>query len=234
MWRLFLIILLWMAVFSSPAVAGEDDRDAFKSAGCPECHAVTRPPSTFGIAERGVEKGPNLWYAGSKFQPSWLEKWLEAPTPIALIRYDRLLPDLQISKHPALHDDGLRAVLGYLTSLTDPEMATGVIDTARPMERMEKIQGRILFGKNQQCFGCHKTVTRYGQQVGGASAPSLASAFERLNQDWIYAFLMNQTRYTPVTRMPIYRGKTYTQYGERQMHYLARYIAEMGAPRHRR
>ena len=231
MWRLLFITML-CALWVTPVWAhSEPGRGAFERHGCHQCHATSPPPPGWSVADRVAEKGPNLWYAGSKFQRDWLHSWLADPLPVSLIRHDRLLPDTDVSPHPKLTGGDLDKVVAYLMTLTDPDLAVGEINTAEPMDRMNKIQGRILFGKEQQCFGCHKTVTRYGQEVGGSSAPSLASAYKRLNPDWIYAFLMDQKRYTPITRMPIYRGDTYTDYGEAQMRYLARYLAEMGKPR---
>ncbi len=231
MWRLLFITILCAAGAGAAWADNGPGRAAFERNGCPECHATTPPKAGYTVADRAAEKGPNLWYAGSKFQRGWLQSWLVAPVPVSLIRHDRLLPDSNITPHPKLPEADLDDVLAYLMGLTDPQLVVGRINTAEPMGRMEKIQGRILFGKEQQCFGCHKTVTRYGQEVGGSSAPSLATAYKRLNPDWIYAFLMDQRRYTPITRMPIYRGEVYADYGAQQMRYLARYIADMGKPR---
>lgn len=216
-------LFLWLA---DPAFAG--GAEVFTAAGCAGCHAVTPPPADFDLDGRLAEKGPNLWYAGSKYRPGWITRWLANPTPISGIRHDSHLPSTDLEPHPALGGEGGAAVAAYLESLTDPAMVTGVIDAASPMPRMTSIQGRMLFGKEQQCFACHKTLTRYGVLVGGESGPTLANATERLNPDWILAFLMDPRRYTPVTRMPIYRGDTFTDYGDGQMRILARYIADMG------
>ncbi len=97
-----------------------------------------------------------------------------------------------------------------------------------PGGRMARIKGRILFGKNQMCFACHLTRTRYGVEIGGKTGPTLTDAGKRLNPDWVFAFLMDPKRYTPVPRMPIYRGDTYTDYGAVEMALLARYIMDMG------
>ena len=237
MWRVLPIMALCVAMSGVPVYAQDNPADAgraaFEANSCHECHATERPGPDYSMADRAAEMGPNLWYAGSKFQKPWLESWLADPTPVSLIRHDRMLPDTNVSRHPKLFGDDLAKVVDYLMSLTDPEVVAGAISTDEPMDRMTKIEGRVLFGKDQQCFGCHKTVTRYGQEVGGSSAPSLATAYRRLNPDWVYAFLMNQKRYVPITRMPIYRGDTYTEYGVQQMRYLARYIADMGKPRRR-
>jgi len=211
-----------------PSVGLAADDSAFIANGCPACHQVTPPPADYDIRDRMAEKGPNLWYAGSKFQDGWLANWLAAPVPIASIRYDGVTPSSALDMHPVLSGDALTQVVAYLSTLTDVSVTAGVIDTSGRPSRRVRIQGRMFFSKDQQCFGCHMTRTRYGVLVGGASGPSLASAFERLNPDWVYAFLMDQKRYTPITRMPIFHGETYTEYDAAHMKVLARYIAEMG------
>ncbi len=48
---------------------------------CTSCHSVTGPaPDTFQAVLK--RKAPDLFYAGSKFNRSWLVAWLQAPTPI--------------------------------------------------------------------------------------------------------------------------------------------------------
>ncbi|MFQ5508427.1 MAG: c-type cytochrome [Leptospirillia bacterium] len=223
---------LTLALLSgSPVLADsaiEAGRAAFARDGCDGCHGVTRSTSPMTIAERAALKGPNLWYVGSKLKRDWLETWLPAPTPIMGVRYDSLPPDTDITPHPAAPEADGVAIAAYLMSLTDSAMQTGVIDADTPPSHMERLQGRVLYGKEQQCFACHLTRTRYGAEVGGVTAPTLTDAGRRLNPDWIYAFLMDQTRYTPVTRMPIYAGDTYTEYTPERMRVLAGYIARMG------
>ena len=43
-------------------------------ASCASCHALTKPTDT--SLERLISrKGPDLWYAGSKFNADWLVTW---------------------------------------------------------------------------------------------------------------------------------------------------------------
>lgn len=229
---LFRFVVAVVSVLVIPAVSlaktgAEDGREAFVRLGCGGCHAVTRTPLAT-IAERAAQKGPDLWYAGSKFRRQWLQKWLQAPTPILGVRYDSLPPDPNVSPHPRVPEGEAKAVTAYLMSLKDPQMRTGVIRTDLPASRMVMLEGRMLFGKEQQCFACHKTRTRYGVEIGGVTAPTLDEAGRRLNPDWIFAFLVDQKRYVPVGRMPVYRGETYTDYDVQKLTKLARYLAEMG------
>ena len=205
-------------------------RAAFVKNGCDGCHRVIRPAPGMTIARRAAEQGPNLWYIGSKLQRKWLTGWLAKPTPLSGIRYDSLAPDIKIKKHPAVPKADVAAVTGYLMALTDPQMAAGVFAEVTPkQQRMARFKGRILFGKEQQCFGCHKTKTRYGVEVGGVTGPTLIEAPTRLNPDWMYAFLMHPTRYTPVPRMPVYAGDIFAGYGPEQMAQLTIYLTGAGS-----
>jgi mono/diheme cytochrome c family protein len=207
-----------------------DGRAAFERLGCGGCHAVTRPAAGFTLGDRLARKGPDLWFAGSKFRPGWLAGWLADPAPLTGIRYDRLAPEPGPPAHPAVGKGDAASLAAYLMSLKDPDMATGAVPTDGPVPPMVMLRGRILFGKEQQCFACHKTRTRYGAEVGGVTAPSLADAASRLNPDWIYAYLTDPTRYVPVTRMPIYAaGGDFPGYTDARMLDLARYIAQIGA-----
>ncbi len=224
-WLLILLILVVPLPFASAATSGS----VLAAHGCTGCHAVTRPAADYSLADRIAEKGPNLWYAGSKLQRDWLTQWLAAPTAISGIRFDSLRPIAAPFTHPQVTGQSLPQVVNALMSLTDEQMPVGLMDLSTPTSRMDRIRGRILFGKQQQCFACHRTLTRYGVAVGGQSAPRLTDASRRLNPDWVLAFLMDPKRYTPIPRMPIYRGDTYTDYGLDQMRLLTRYIAAMGA-----
>lgn len=202
-------------------------REDFHALGCGGCHAVTRPAPGMTLAQRLARRGPDLWFAGSKLRAEWLGTWLAAPTPIRGIRYDTLAPDTDVSPHPAVPADEVPDVAAYLMSLTDPDMAAGRVPSG-PMSRMARVQGRILFGRDQQCFACHRVETRAGAGVGGVTGPSLADAGRRLNPDWVYAYLTDPRRYEPVPRMPIYQGGTFPGYGPEQMAILARYVTETG------
>lgn len=198
----------------------------FKALGCYGCHAVTRPAPGMTLAERIARKGPDLWFAGSKLRAEWLAAWLAEPKPILGIRYDRLAPETGPPPHPAAPAADVPDLVAYLMSLTDPEMRTGVVPREAP-SRVEMLQGRILFSREQQCFACHRLETRAGSEVGGVTGPSLEDAGARLNPDWVYAYLTDPRRYVPVPRMPVYFGTVYSDYGAKQMVALARYLGTL-------
>ncbi|MFA9218328.1 MAG: cytochrome C, partial [Sphingomonadaceae bacterium] len=48
---------------------------------CIACHAVTKPDKA-SLERLWERKGPDLYYAGSKFNKPWLVSWLQNPTTI--------------------------------------------------------------------------------------------------------------------------------------------------------
>ena len=55
---------------------------AFEAKGCTACHYTEGPAREKTIDDQLAKKGPELWYAGSKFQKDWLAGWLADPKPI--------------------------------------------------------------------------------------------------------------------------------------------------------
>jgi len=222
---LVLAAALWLPA-AAHAASVEKGAAGFQALGCDKCHAVTRPAAGMTLAERVARRGPDLWFIGSKLRAEWLTAWLAKPKPISGIRYDRLAPETDPPAHPATPSADVPDLVAYLMSLTDAEMRSGVVPSDRPSPR-EMLQGRILFSREQQCFACHRLETRAGMEVGGVTGPSLEEAGERLNPDWVLAYLTDPRRYVPVPRMPVYFGSVYADYGAKEMVALARYLGTL-------
>lgn len=69
------VVFLVAAAASGRAdpVAGEE---IFQANDCQACHYTDGPAKEWTVADQLAKKGPELWYAGSKFQKPWLEEWL--------------------------------------------------------------------------------------------------------------------------------------------------------------
>src|SRR3990172_12288794 len=78
--------LLVMTTAPSYAAGG----DAIFKKSCASCHYTDGPAKEKTIADELAKKGPELWYAGSKFQQAWLGKWLQDPKPIRPLKYNSL------------------------------------------------------------------------------------------------------------------------------------------------
>lgn len=184
----------------------------FQAKKCQECHYTDGPAKEKTIADQLAKKGPELWYAGSKFQKDWLGKWLQDPKPIRALKYNSLT-DKNPGNHPKLAGADAAAVSDFLMSLTAKDMKAGVVKPkANP-------KGRLVFTKNMPCSGCHQFP---GQKfTGGLNGPSLAKAGERLNPDWILAYLKDTKTFKPVRQMPVFAGVL----NEQDMRAVAEFIA---------
>jgi len=199
--RIALIVSLGVAIATlsaSPvradAAAGEQ---AFTANKCAECHTTQGPAQEKTIADQLAKKGPELWYAGSKFQQPWLQQWLQDPKPIRPLKYNSLSEE-NPGDHPVLAVGDAASITEYLMSLTSADVEAGVI---KPKKNPK---GRLIFVKKMPCSGCHQFPGK--KFKGGRSAPSLHGASKRLNPDWIYAYLKKTRIFKPVRMMPIFEG----------------------------
>lgn len=180
--------------FTASSMAGGEGEGIFKAKKCNECHATSGPSKIASVEEWEKRKGPDLWFAGSKFNKEWLEKWMAAPKPIRGVKWNSLEPNTD--KHPALSGKEADEVAEYLMSLKDKEVKSGGANM-----KVNRIQAKILFEKKNACYACHK-VKSGAKEIGGISGPTFVGAKDRLQPDWVAAFLKNPDRYEPKGRMP--------------------------------
>jgi len=210
----FLSLLLLSAGVGHAGRAG-GGRSIFRSRGCNTCHRTKRPSKAPTIEARLREKGPDLWYAGSRFRKSFLERWLAKPEPIRPMAYNSLTKR-NSGRHPRLGPAEARKVASYLMTLRSPDVKPAGIKPKRTG------RGRFVFTKKLGCYGCH-LVKRGRKVVGGLTGPTLIGASKRLTADWIYAYLKNPEKFTPVSPMPFYRGLV----SEKDLKTLAAFVAAM-------
>lgn len=193
-----LLLVVIAGVYQSEAGPAEG-KSIFTSKNCGGCHLTTGPNTDKTFADKLKHKGPDLWFAGSKFKMDWLEAWLQNPKPIRQLEYNSI-EKKNPGNHPKLSDKDAHQVAEYLNTLKSKDVAEKVIEDGKP-----NIQGKIAFEKKQGCYGCHP-VKKAGKVVGGLSGPSFVDAGKRLRGDWIYAYLKNPKALIPVKRMPTYNG----------------------------
>ena len=193
---LFAFVLMASGTSWGDAAAG---KKLFNSKKCNNCHYTQGPAREKTIADQLKKKGPELWYAGSKFQKDWLGKWLQYPKPIRPLAYNSLTKK-NPGNHPKLGGGDAAAVTDFLMSLTSKDVKAGVIKPKK------SAKGKTIFNKKMPCSGCHQYPTKKKGIKGGLSAPSLVGARERLNPDWIYAYMVNPKVFKPVKMMPVFTG----------------------------
>ena len=196
--RVFFGIFLAATTVTATQAIAADGENIFKAKNCQSCHYTAGPSREKSIADQLAKKGPELWYAGSKFQSAWLQKWLQDPTVIRPLAYNSL-SEMNLGNHARLAADDAVAVSEFLMSLVSSEVEAGVI---KPKNHPK---GRLIFRKKMPCSGCHQFPDR-NKISGGMSGPSLVGAGSRLNPDWIYAYLKNGQVFKPFKDMPTFAG----------------------------
>ncbi len=205
-----MVLALASGTAGADAGAGEE---AFKAQDCVACHYTDGPAKEKTIDDQLAKKGPELWYAGSKFQKDWLQAWLQNPQPIRPMKYNSLTEE-NPGDHPKLGDGDAANVADFLMSLTSDAVQAGVV---KPKNNPK---GRLIFTKKMPCSGCHQYEGRKGV-AGGRMGPSLVGAGKRLNPDWIYAYLLKPDVFKPVKMMPVFVGVL----RENDMENVASYVA---------
>ncbi len=186
----------------------------FEAKGCNGCHYTEGPAREKTIDDQLAKKGPELWYAGSKFQKDWLAKWLVEPKPIRPMKFNSLTEE-NPGDHPKLADADAAPVTEFLMSLTSADVAA---DKVKPKKNPK---GRQIFIKKMPCSGCHLYAGRKNKISGGRSGPSLVEAGVRLNPDWILAYLQKPKVFKPVKMMPVFVGLL----SDKDMLNVSRYVA---------
>ena len=182
--------LLVATTVSADPATGEG---VFNASNCADCHYTQGPAREKTISDQLAKQGPELWYAGSKFQQPWLEQWLQDPQPIRIMKYNSVT-EKNPGGHPKLAADDATSVTEFLMSLTSGDVEAGVI---KPKKNPK---GKLIFVKKMPCSGCHQFPGK--KFKGGNSGPPLVGASARLNPDWIYAYLKNTDTFKPVRMMP--------------------------------
>ena len=215
--RLAVTVMLGAALLVLAAAPGRADpaagEQAFQGNGCLDCHYTDGPAKEKTIADQLAKKGPELWYAGSKLQRPWLEAWLQDPQPIRPMKYNSLT-ETNAGDHPKLAAGDAADVADYLMTLTSADVEAGVIKPKKSPK------GRLIFTKKMPCSGCHQYPARK-KVSGGRNGPSLVGAAERLNPDWIFAYLLKPEMFKPVKAMPVFVGLL----SEKDMKNVAAYVA---------
>ncbi len=187
------------ASVSAGAADPADGQAVFEANDCVTCHYTDGPAKETSIEDQLAKLGPELWYAGDKFQQEWMLAWLADPQPIRPMKYNSLTEE-NPGDHPALSGDESATVTEFLMSLTSGAVEADTVTVKK------NAKGRQIFTKKMPCSGCHEYVGRKKETTGGRSGPSLVNAGDRLNPDWILAYLQNPQVFKPVKMMPVFVG----------------------------
>lgn len=192
-------ILFYTGAMAEPPA---ENRSIVHKKQCDSCHRFSKDmPET-------ISQGPDLFFAGNKFQRNWLKEFLQTPT---VIREAGYITDPGFLKgqptrgnpHPALSEKEAEETADFLMALKIDGLNQGVVDD-QPLSKGKKVRVKILFERNFGCTACHKGVNLAGKPKGGISGPSLVNGGNRLNADWIYNWLKNPGTFIGNGRMPLF------------------------------
>lgn len=174
---------------------------------CGSCHALTKPAEA-SLDRLWERKGPDLYYAGVKFNREWLEAWLQNPTTIRpsgvmyakvvkasadktadTIDSSELTPHVKLDKADATTAADALMKLG--TDLNLVEKGAFKNGPPGPMASM-------LFSKLRGCSSCHSAKP----DSGGTSGPELYDAGNRLQPDFVVAYINDPQKFDPHIWMP--------------------------------
>ncbi len=205
-WLNGLILSGILCLFSGPAYAGLDGKSILRQR-CSACHNLGGHSPPTRLKALWARRGPDLFYAGDKYQYGWLLDWLQHPGRIrpAGMFYRRHIRkgekrdivDLStLRPHVALNKADAEAVALALAKFRAGRnlVSREEPDTVRRSAR----QGEMLFKNRYGCISCHRIRPGYG----GMSGPELYTAGKRLQPGFMLSYIKNPHAWDPKIWMP--------------------------------
>ncbi len=201
-----------------PSLAGEQSRakDLLQQT-CVQCHRLEgTADSRFNL------RAPDLIWAGSKYQRSWLIRWLtgkEAPLYVKSYRWD--LTDVP-TKHPIVTEEEAGAIADYFAEHhKDPRVTVGAFDLST-ITKFDVTSGAMAY-KAHACLGCH-TIEENGKLIGGQQSAALQKSGRRYDKDWLFRFGLNPQDFVP------HSGEFLADATESQLRAVIGYLMVQGVP----
>ena len=172
---------------------------------CGSCHRL-------GDSEK-KNSGPDLHYAGNKFQAKWLKQFLQNPEvirPAGVSTAPGFLQGSSGNPHPSFAEKEASALSDSLMGLKVSGLTLEPV-TTEPLSKGKRAKIKYQFERTFSCISCHQSLNLAGKVRGGISGPSLINAGNRLQADWVVNWLNTPEVYTSKSRMPRYKMDSATQ-----------------------
>ncbi|MDF0677161.1 MAG: c-type cytochrome [Nitrospira sp.] len=207
-----------VALFQDPSFASDQSRakDPLQQT-CVQCHRLEgTADSRFNL------RAPDLIWAGSKYQRSWLIRWLtgkEAPIYAKGYRWD--VTDVP-SKHPMVTESEANEIADYFAQHNkDPRVTVGAFDLSK-VTKFDVKFGAAAY-KAHACLGCH-TIEENGKLIGGQQSAALQKSGQRYDKDWLFRFGLNPQDFVP------HSGEFLADATEPQLRAVIGYLMVQGVP----
>ncbi|MBI5816409.1 MAG: c-type cytochrome [Nitrospinae bacterium] len=202
--RVLFCAFISLALLAGRQAGAADGGPALK-ADCVKCHAVGKPENP-SLERLAVRKGPDLYYAGDKFNRPWLVKWLQNPVRIRpagefYLRHikaganEDVVDEGSLAPHPKLGKEEAETTADDLMALTSPGIVEKGVFKSGAVNMM---MAGMFFTKLRGCSACHM----YKPAAGGKSGPELYTAAERLKPDYIAAYIKDPQKIDRYIWMP--------------------------------
>jgi mono/diheme cytochrome c family protein len=175
---------------------------------CTSCHTLAQPKKET-LQTYVAKKGPDLYYAGSKYRKAWMVKWLQNPQRIRpggmfFGNHTEVTNEGDVIKesslpnpvHTTLSKHQAQDSAAYLMTLTaKSDLLTRENYTPK---KISKRMGAMNFSKFKGCSSCH----RDQPDLGGISGPELYTAAERLQERFLSSYIRNPQAWERKSLMP--------------------------------
>lgn len=202
----YAFLLITLLIFTPPLKAVTPDGLNILKSRCQSCHNLNGPaPDT--LSALWARKGPDLFYAASKYRQKWLKAWLQTPKQIrpgGMFYGNHLKPneahdqidESTLTTHIALPPKEAEAVAKSL--MTFKKNAELINPGEYKAGGISLQLGDLLFEKFRGCIGCHRT----SPEFGGLSGPEVYTAAKRLQNDYMISYMRDPQAWDPLIFMP--------------------------------
>ncbi|MGB8474783.1 MAG: c-type cytochrome [Candidatus Acidiferrum sp.] len=193
----------------------------FNCIGCHKLAGITRPTML----------GPDLTNVGTKVSRQWIYKWLKEPRTVLDKDGNVVVDGVLNQDEPRMpHFNLSEAELGDLSAFLSAQKHLAIPKAKFDPQVLAKWgknpdtvdQGELRF-RQMFCTTCHGiAVTRAGETtlIGGDIGPELTKVGNKVNTDWLVAWLRNPESYLPHSTMPKYG------WSDEDLYKVTRYIQE--------
>ena len=191
---------IWVTlIFSGLLISTHASAGVLEEKGCGSCHRLQTEDTENSFT------GPDLHYAGNKFQPTWLKQFLKNPE---VIRPARFMTDSgfvqaeNLSPHPSFTEEEANVLTDNLMGF---KISTPAPVVSEPLSKGLRAKIKYQFERTFGCISCHQSLNLAGKVRGGISGPSLVNAGNRLQAEWVADWLNAPETYKVKGRMPRYK-----------------------------